>query len=75
MHKKEIIETFQNPGYLPCLFVVQNLKESKDKDFAYEYRVFTLMVKELSMVSSTVLTLTWRISSERSSRAEIIFTA
>lgn len=36
---------------------------------------FTLIVNEFSMVSSTVLMLTCRISSERSSRAEIIFTA
>ena len=32
-------------------------------------------MKELSMVSSIELMLTWRISSERSSRAEMIFTA
>jgi len=35
----------------------------------------TLIVKELNMVSSTVVILTWRISSESCSRAAMIFTA
>lgn len=38
-------------------------------------KMVTLIVKELNMVSSRVVILTWRISRESCSSAEIIFTA